>query len=141
MLDLVSGATEGTRFLLVLVGLFAALAVLLACLGVYGVLSNAVSERTREIGVRIALGARRDEVFRMVLGQGLAPAAVGTVVGVAGTLLLGRLMHGLLFGVAPHDPTTVAAVVALLVAVAILACTLPARRATRVDPIEAIRAE
>ena len=141
MTDHVAAATRGPRFLLLLVAVFAGLSVVLACLGVYAVLANAVSRRSREIGVRIALGARRREVFRMVMSQGLTVTAAGAATGVAGAVGLGRLVRGLLYGVAPHDPATVAGVVAMLFAVAALACALPARRATRVDPVEVIQGD
>lgn len=125
----------------VLVSLFGAIALALAAAGLYGVVSFTVSRRTRDIGVRMALGADRGVVARQVLGGGLKLAAAGIVLGVAGALLLGRFTEALLYGVRPSDPLPFAASCAALLAVTALACLLPARRATRVDPVEAIRTE
>jgi putative ABC transport system permease protein len=130
-----------SRWSTTLLGVFAAVALVMAALGVFGVLSFLVTQRTRELGIRIALGAAPAAVRRMVVGQGLALVAVGLLVGLAGALALGRVMTSLLYGVTPTDPTTYAAVVATLVAIAALASWLPARRATRVDPMIALRAE
>ena len=120
---------------------FASLSLLLALLGVYGVLSYATAERTREIGVRMALGARPGDVVRMVLGGGARLAVVGLVVGAALFLAVGRVLRGLLYGVRPEDPLTLAAAVMLLAAAAGFACWIPARRASRVSPMVALRAE
>jgi len=129
------------RFNLILVGVFAVTALLLAMAGTYGVMAYAVAQRTREIGVRMALGAQIRDVLGLVLGEGLATAAVGVAIGVGGSLILTRALGSLLFGVSATDPLTFAAVVLLLVLVVITASYLPARRATMVDPITALRYE
>jgi putative ABC transport system permease protein len=129
------------RFVLALLGGFAALALVLAALGVYGVTAYVTRQRTREIGIRMALGAGRAQVLGLVLRQGLAPVAAGGVAGVAGALGLTRLMQGLLFEVEPADPGTYVSVAALLAAAALVACLMPARRAIRVQPVAALRHE
>jgi len=125
----------------VLVGCFAGLALLLATLGVYGLLSYFVSGHTPEIGVRMAVGASRADVFRLVLRKGMALAGAGVVAGLLGALALARLVSGLLYGIAPADPTTLLAAAGLVTAVALIACYLPARRAVAVDPTTALRSE
>ena len=120
---------------------FAAVALILAAAGLYGVIAHSVSERTHEIGVRMALGADARQVLALVVGQGLMLTSIGTVAGLAGAVVLSRWIEGLLFGVSPTDPLTFAAVIAVLVAVATAACSIPAWRATRVDPTQALRAE
>jgi putative ABC transport system permease protein len=129
------------RFDMLLLALFAALAVTLATIGVYGVIAYAVAQRTREIGVRVAVGARMRDVVRLVLGGGLRLALLGIGIGLAGAFAATRLMSGMLYGVAPADPATLAAVAATLLATALFACWLPARRAAHVDPVEALRHE
>jgi putative ABC transport system permease protein len=116
-------------------------ALLLAIAGVFGVLVYVVAQRTREIGVRIALGATPVNVFKMILGQGLGIIAIGTGIGLLGSFLLTRTMRSLLFEVSPYDPGTVAGVTLLLILVATLASYIPARRATRIDPMIALRYE
>ncbi|MDY7232483.1 ABC transporter permease [Hyalangium rubrum] len=129
------------RLLAVLMGLFAALGLLLGAVGIYGVLAYTVSQRRREIGVRLALGATPGDVLRMVMGGGLRLVGAGVALGLAGALALARLMESVLYGVRAHDPLTFACVVAGLLAVAVLASWLPARRATRVPPAVTLRAE
>jgi ABC-type antimicrobial peptide transport system permease subunit len=124
-----------------MVGLFAVTALLLAGLGIYGVISYMVSERTHEIGIRIALGAESTNILQMVLRQGLGLALVGAVVGLIGALIVSNVMSGLLYGVRPTDPLTFAGVAILLIGVALVACYFPARRALRVDPLVALRHE
>jgi putative ABC transport system permease protein len=129
------------RFSMFLLGIFAATALLLAAIGIYGVMSYAVTQRTREIGIRVALGALRGDVLRMVAGRAFALACAGVVCGMAGAFALTRLMKSLLFGVSPTDGTTFAAVAALLVLVALAASYIPARRAAKVDPVITLRYE
>ncbi|PYJ96682.1 MAG: permease [Verrucomicrobia bacterium] len=138
---LVSASLAPRRFALELMGLFAGLALVLALVGIYGVLSCVVNERTREIGIRLALGAQRREVLRMILIRGMRSVAVGGLIGVAGACALTRFLRSLLYEVSPNDPFTLGVVVLLLVIVALAACWLPARRAARVDPIVALRCE
>jgi putative ABC transport system permease protein len=141
MTEALSESVAQPRFYAVLLGSFAAIALIIAALGIYGVISYAVSQRTRELGIRIALGAQRERVVRLVIGQGLALTLVGIFIGIAGAFALTRLIASLLFGVAPADPLTFAVVGLLFVAVACIASYLPARRAAAVDPIIAMRAE
>jgi ABC-type antimicrobial peptide transport system permease subunit len=122
-----------------MVGLFALIALLLAGLGIYGVISYIVSERTREIGIRLALGAERTTILRMVLRQGLRLTFAGAGVGLVCALVVSRLMAGVLYGVKPTDPVTFASVAVVLVTVALSACYVPVQRAIRIDPVIALR--
>jgi len=139
--ETVSASLSERRFSMEIVALFALTALLLAGLGIYGVISYIVSERTHEIGIRIALGAGRRGILQMVLRQGLGLAIAGAAVGLVGAAVVSRLMAGLLYGVRPADPLTFAGVALLLIGVALLACYIPARRAMRVDPLVALRYE
>ncbi len=141
MEDLFAGETAGQRFETTAVGLFAALALMLAGVGIYGVISYIVSQRTNEIGIRMALGAQRNDVLCMVIRNGMFMAGIGTAVGICGALALTQLLRNLLFQITPADPGTYSAVTVILVAVALGACYLPARRASRVDPMVALRYE
>src|SRR5215470_6499614 len=141
MEEIMGRSIASQRFNMLLVGLFAGLGLLLAGVGIYGVVSYSVAQRTNEIGIRIALGARAADVVRLILKHGLALAAIGVAIGLSASLALTRLMKGLLFGVSATDPLTFAAIALLLIVVALMACWIPARRAARVDPIVALRAE
>jgi putative ABC transport system permease protein len=124
-----------------LIGSFGLLALMLVCVGLYGTMSYFVARRTSEIGVRMALGAQPSRVFRMVLGEGLVLTGVGVIVGLAGAGLATRLISSVLYGVQALDPITFASVAVLLIAVGLLACYIPARRAMKVDPMVALRYE
>jgi predicted permease len=139
--EVLAGSFAARRLTMILLGIFAALALVLSCVGIYGVISYVVGQRTREIGVRMALGAQRKDVMRLVLGEGAKMALVGVAAGIAAALGLTRLMANELFGVSAQDPLTFASVAILLTLVALLACYLPARRAVRVDPMVALRHE
>lgn len=139
--ETVSASLSLRRFSMEMVALFALTALLLAGLGIYGVISYMVNERTHEIGIRLALGAQKQNIMRMVVGQGLRLAITGAAAGLIGALIVSQLMAGLLFGVTPTDPIMFGSVALLLVGVALLACYLPARRAIRVEPMIALRHE
>jgi predicted lysophospholipase L1 biosynthesis ABC-type transport system permease subunit len=139
--ETVSRSVAARRFTMVVLAGFAAVALLLAAIGIHGVLGYAVAERTREIGIRMALGARPARVVRAVVGQGMALALAGVTLGLLGAWLLSRLLASLLFGVAPTDRATFALVPVILALVALLASAIPARRATRVDPVTALHAD
>jgi len=141
MEDAVSRSLGNRRFNLYLLGGFAALAVLLAVVGIYGVMSYSVSQRTREIGIRMALGAAHGRVVGLVVSQGLKLAALGVAIGISGALALSGVVRTLLYGVTATDPLTYGAIASALILVALGACWLPARRAARVDPVIALRAE
>ncbi|MBO0726530.1 MAG: ABC transporter permease, partial [Blastocatellia bacterium] len=141
MEQITADATADSRFISIALGVFASIALLLGATGIYGVISCSVAERTREIGVRMALGAERFDVLRLVLAQGMKLALIGVALGLIAAFGLTRLMKSLLFGVSATDPLTFAAIAALLVLVAALACWIPARRATKVDPMVALRCD
>jgi putative ABC transport system permease protein len=139
--ELVAGTLAGRRFMLTLMLAFAGLAVGLAATGVYGVMSILSTQRTKEFGVRLALGADRTEILRMVMRQGTVMIAIGVTIGLGGSLMMGHVLRRFLFGVGPNDPWTLAAVSAALCAVGAVACLVPAWRATRVSPLVALRSE
>jgi ABC-type antimicrobial peptide transport system permease subunit len=129
------------RFAMALLDVFAALALIMCCVGVYGVISYLAGQRTREIGVRMAFGAKRKDVVRMVLGEAAKLAGLGVAVGLVGAVAVTRLMANLIFGITAHDPLTFVAVSILLSLVALAACYIPAWRASKVDPMLALRHE
>jgi putative ABC transport system permease protein len=141
MNQVIAESVAQRRFTMGLLAIFAFAALSLAALGLYGVISYAVTQRTREIGLRMALGGRRLDVLGLVVGQGMKMAMIGALAGMLASLALTRLMKGLLYGVSASDPFTFIAVALLLVTVALVACWIPARRATKVDPMIALRCE
>jgi putative ABC transport system permease protein len=141
MREVLSDSVGSRRFQTLLAGVFATAALLLACLGIYGVISYSIARRTNEIGIRIALGAQASEVSILVLRQGVRPVCGGLLAGVAAALAAGQLIRGFLFGTEAHDPATIMAVVLLLLLVGAAACWAPARRASRIDPMTALRNE
>jgi ABC-type antimicrobial peptide transport system permease subunit len=141
MEEVYAKSVAGTSFTLVMLGIAGAMALVLGIIGIYGVISYTVSQRQREIGIRLALGAHGGDVLQMVLRQGAKMALAGVAIGIAAAAGLVPLMKSLLFGVTAHDPGTFAAVAGLLIFVALLACYIPARRATLVDPMVALRYE
>ncbi len=139
--DIISASVAPRRFAMVLLGIFAALALVLAAIGLYGVIAYTVARRTQEIGLRVAMGAGRRDIFRLVVRHGMGPSLLGAVVGTLGAFGLSRFLGSLLYGVGAIDPLTFSVVPVLLVAVAFIACSIPARAATRVEPIQALRYE
>jgi putative ABC transport system permease protein len=141
MEEIISDSISDRQFSMVLLGTFAAVALVLSSVGLYGVISYLIGQRTHEIGIRMALGAQRMDVLKLVLGEGVKLALVGAAVGLAAALALSRLMTSLLYGVSASDPLTFAGVAFVLLGVALLACYIPARRAMRLDPNIALRYE
>jgi putative ABC transport system permease protein len=138
---IIADSLAAGRFSMILLGIFAVLALVLSCVGIYGVISYLAGRRTHEIGIRMALGAQRNDVLQLVLGDGAKMVLIGVAVGIAASLALTRLMARLLFGVSAYDPLTFFAVACLLILVALTASYIPARRAMRVDPVIALRYE
>jgi ABC-type antimicrobial peptide transport system permease subunit len=141
MKEIIANSLSERRFSMILLGIFAGVALVLASVGIYGVISYVVARRTQEIGVRIAMGAQRGEVLRLVLRQGVTMAALGAAIGIAAALPLTRFMGSLLFAITAADPLTYLCVVALLLGVSLAACWLPAHRAARMNPVDALRYE
>jgi predicted permease len=141
MEDVVWGSVARNRFLTLLLGIFAAIALALAAVGTYGVMSYNVAEQYREIGIRMAIGAQSGDVLRHIIGAGLKSAAIGVVLGIGGALALTRLMGSIVYGVGTRDPATFVAAPVVMVLVAVVASYVPALRATRVDPVDVIRVE
>ena len=141
MEEVIDARLTSQRFGALVLGVFAGAALLLASVGIYGVLSYIVRGRSREIGIRTALGARTGDVLRLVIVEGMSPALVGIAVGAVIALASGRVMNSLVFGVSPSDPLTLAGVAATLALVALMASLVPAYRASRVDPVKALRSE
>ena len=139
--EVISNFVSPQRFNLVLIGVLAAIALCLAAAGIYGVMTYSISQRTREFGIRMALGAQTRDVLTPVIRQGMGLALLGIAIGIAGAVALTRVMNNLLFGVSPTDPASFGAVIAFLFDCALLGCWLPARRAARVDPVVALRYE
>ena len=139
--QVVAASISKERFQSLLLGLFAGLALLLACVGLYGVISYSVAQRTHEIGVRVALGAKPVDVLRLVIRQGMGLTIVGLILGVAVGSAVTRVLSDMLYGVSTRDPLTFVGAPLLLLLVAFLACYIPARRATRIDPLAALRYE
>jgi putative ABC transport system permease protein len=139
--EILAESVAGRRFSLALLGVFAGVALLLAAIGIYGVLSYTVGQRTREIGVRIAMGARPAQVVGLVVGEGLMLVVAGLTLGLFSTVAIVHFIDKLLFEVRPYDPSTLTTVGATLISVALLASYLPARRAAQVDPVQALRHE
>jgi putative ABC transport system permease protein len=141
MAQVFSNSVGRRRFNALLLGIFGALALVLAMVGVFGVINYSVAERTREIGIRLALGAQRSDILKLIVGQGMVLTLLGVAIGLGGAFGLTRLISGLLYGVSPTDWVTFVAVSLLLTGVALIAIYVPARQAMKVDPIEALRNE
>jgi ABC-type antimicrobial peptide transport system permease subunit len=141
MESVISDSLAARRFAMILLGAFAALALGLASVGIYGVIAYVVGERTQEIGIRMALGARQKDVLRLVLWQGTRLALLGVAIGLGAALALTRLITRLLYGISATDPATFAGLATVLIAVAVAVCWIPARKAMRVDPVVALRYE
>jgi putative ABC transport system permease protein len=141
MNEVAAGSFAARSFNMLLLAIFAGLALLLAAVGIYGVMSYAVTQRTQEIGIRMALGARAPDVLRLIIRSGMTMTLIGVALGLVGSMALTRVMESLLFGVTPTDKLTFAVVAAILILVALLACYLPARRASKVNPLDALRYE
>jgi predicted permease len=141
MREYVSDAMAQTRYSLIMIGALGAAALLLAAIGLYGVISFSVSQRTNEIGIRVALGCRQSDILKLVVGEGMILAAIGVAIGLIGAFALTQLMSGVLYGVRAADPATYISIAGVLVAVSLLATFIPARRATKIDPMTALRYE
>jgi putative ABC transport system permease protein len=139
--QLLADSLSRSRFTMLLLGIFSAVALVLAAVGIYGLIAYSVTQRTQELGIRIALGAQRRDVLRLVLGQGARLTLLGVALGILAALAFSRLLASMLFDVSATDPLTYGGVAGLLAVVALLACFIPARRATRVDPMVALRYE
>jgi putative ABC transport system permease protein len=139
--EVVAAHLAQRKFALKLLGIFAGVALLLASIGIYGVMAYTFSQRTNEIGIRMAMGARRGDVLRLVLGEGVVLIVAGLGAGIAGALVVTRFLRTMLFEVKPADPGTFAAIALLLTLVALAACVIPARRATNIEPLAALRHE
>jgi putative ABC transport system permease protein len=139
--QIIARSVADRRFALELLGIFALVALLLAAVGIYGVMSYSFSQRTHEVGIRIALGAQRLDILRMALGEGMRIVVIGLAAGLVGAVMMTRFFQSMLFGIAPTDPATFVLVSAILAGVALFACYIPAKRATRVDPLAALREE
>jgi ABC-type antimicrobial peptide transport system permease subunit len=141
MLDLYSGSLARTSFVLLLLAIAGGMSLVLGVIGIYGVIAYVVSQRAREIGIRLALGAEPRELEKMFLVHGLVLSVAGVVLGLAGAIALGRLLSSLLFGIGPLDPLAFVAAISVTIAAAAVASYLPARRAAMIDPIETLRAD